>query len=97
MSGRGAGASGSAGVGAAAAATRRNRSRSRSPTRRNVRSISYINATGTMRNMLEDNPKLSKKVRELLTELRAQRNRGEVMPAGFVKFLVSLITEELKD
>ena len=46
--------------------------------------------------MLEDNPKLSKKVRELLTELRAQRNRGETMPAGFVRFLVELISEELR-
>lgn len=84
------------GRGAGAGATRRNRNRSPSQTRRAVRSISYINENGTMHNMLNDNPKLSKKVRELLTELRAQRNRRETMPPGFVKFLISLITEELK-
>lgn len=46
--------------------------------------------------MLEDNPSLSRKVRELLAELRSARNSGENLPVGLKRFLIHLISEELR-
>lgn len=75
---------------------RTSRSRSSSPTRSAVRTISYYNDKGTVRNIFYDNPKFSKKLRELLAEMRQMRNDGEEIPPKFTRFIIELISEEQK-
>ena len=86
--------SAAAAAAAAAPAPRANAAAGNGAPRR--RNISYINSAGRMFEMLDDNPRLSRKVRELLAELRAARNSGEKIPPGFKRFLIYLISEELR-
>jgi hypothetical protein len=86
-----------AGAGAGAARTRSaSRSRSPSPTRPVVRTISYYNDKGTLRNIFYDNPKFSNKVRDFLAEMREIRDSGEEIPPKFLRFIIELISEEQK-
>jgi hypothetical protein len=77
--------------------TRKNGAATANKTRKiNVNKVGYYNGkTGKYYKMLNDNPRLSHKVRDFLTTVRFEAKKEQLEP-GFIKFIVSLIDEELK-
>lgn len=62
----------------------------------NVNKIGYYNRkNGRYYKMLNDNPRLSHKVRDFLESVRVEAKKEPLDP-GFMKFIVNLIDEELR-